>query len=528
MYYFFDNRIVKSASGVELTLGSVTKRVTNASWLDQYKWTADSDIPEWENRVTIMYPHVIYDENGVSVDGVTPVKYKMWYHSYCTKAPASDYKWFDFIIDKDNSRGVDIGDLHNNARGTFHWQGFALCYMESPDGISWTRPDCGEFYYKKQNGEIVGTNIVLIGNHGTGVHINTHPKAGAGEPRYLMATTGTGISWSEDGIHWEKPVIIKDGNKTDPWMPGDTHNQLLWSPELQRYVVISRGYIDKKIRTVIQFSSKDSLTSLRLMGEDMTYEERSAYWTEPRHVLYGASDAQPYSAPIIYADKGCYIGIVSIADFEINTKGTYQQVYAGLIWSPDGERWEYIKGGEPFIKNDSTFRLMRGNDYGMIYCAAPVVTGETTKIFYAATPELHYFKYSEIPDGIKEVMRAEIPLAVEDEFITRTTTLSFAEFVTDRYAGYKGIGSVTTTTFTITGDHIRFNAEGEVTVALLDPDGKVIEGFDHGDFSADDYSSYERRMRWKGDTVKLVGRTVFLEFRLNGATLYTVGGNIER
>ena len=52
-------------------------------------------------------------------------------------------------------------------------------------------------------------------------------------------------------------------------------------------------------------------------------------------------------------------------------------------------------------------------------------------------------------------------------------------------------------------------------------------GFDHGDFSADDYSSYERRMRWKGDTVKLVGRTVFLEFRLNGATLYTVGGNIE-
>lgn len=527
MYYFFDDRIVKSTKDASLVIGDVTKNTTNASWLDQYKWSADSDIPEWENRVTIMYPHVIYDENGISVDGINAAKYKMWYHSYCTKNPTSDYKWFDFIIDKNNTRNVDIGNFENDAKGHFDWEGFALCYMESNDGVNWTRPDCGEFYYKQQDGKIVGTNIVMIGQHGTGVHVNTHPNAGKGEPIYIMASTGTAISWSDDGIHWESPILIKDGNKTENYMPGDTHNQILWSPELERYVVISRGYIDG-VRTVLQFTSTEDLKSIRDMAKLSTYEEITSYWTEPEHVLFGTPDAQPYSAPIIYSHNGYYIGVVSMADFCDNNEGIYQQVHAELIWSPDGYKWSYILSGEPFIANDKEFAFKEGNDYGMIYCAAPVVIGERTKIFYAATPELHYFKYSEIPEFIKTHMKSEIPAAVEAEFITRSTTLNCAEFITDRYAGYYGkCGRIVTKEFKVTGKELRFNADGNVTVAVLDSEGNTIEGFEHSDYISGHYDGRETLMKWSGDISTLFGKVVSFEFILDNATLYTISGNIE-
>jgi len=527
MYYFFDDRIVSHAEDATLVLGNVEKRVTNASWLDQYKWSVDSDIPEWENRLTIMYPHVIYDENGISVDGKSPAKYKIWYHSYCTQNPSSDYKWYDYIIDKTNSRNVDLGDFENVANGRFDWAGYVLCYMESNDGVNWTRPNCGEFYYKKQNGEIIGTNIVLIGHHGAGVHVNTHPDAGNGEPLYIMATTGTAISWSDDGIHWEAPILIKDGNKTENYMPGDTHNQILWSPELERYVVISRGYIDG-VRTVLQFTSTEDLKSIRDMAKLSTYEEITSYWTEPEHVLFGTPDAQPYSAPIIYSHNGYYIGVVSMADFCDNNEGIYQQVHAELIWSPDATNWSYIENGQPFIPNDETFAFEKGNDYGMIFCAAPVVTGEKSKIFYAATPELHYFNYKEIPENIKELMKTEIPRAVEAEFITRTTTLNFAEFTTDRYAGFKSEdGTVVTKKFRILGETLKFNAEGNVSVAILDENGDVIDGFSHGEFIITENNANENVMRWKGDLKAIEGREISFEFKLDGAILYTVSGDIE-
>lgn len=525
MYYFFDDRIVSYTEDASLVLGDVEKKITNASWLDQYKWSVDSDIPEWENRLTIMYPHVIYDEDGISVDGKSPAKYKIWYHSYCTQNPSSDYKWYDYIIDKTNSRNVDLGDFKNVANGRFDWEGFVLCYMESNDGVNWTRPNCGEFYYKKQNGEIVGTNIVLIGQHGAGVHLNTHPDAGNGEPLYIMATTGTAISWSDDGIHWEAPILIKDGNKTENYMPGDTHNQIMWSPELERYVVISRGFIDG-VRTVLHFMSTDDLVSLRDMSKLTTYEERTAYWTEPCHVLTGTADAQPYSVPIVYATDGYYIGVVSVADFNNNNVGVYQQVHAELVWSSDSINWSYMVSGEPFIPNAESFAFEKGNDYGMIFCAAPTVIGGTTRIYYAATPELHYFNYGEIPEHIKNQMQTEIPKAVEAKFITRTTTLNYAEFTTDRYAGYYGDHArLVTNKFKITGSELKFNGDGKITVAVLDSNGNVIKGFEHDDFVCTPKGN-ESTMGWSDDISTLFGEEIRFEFKLENATLYTISGNV--
>ena len=79
---------------------------------------------------------------------------------------------------------------------------------------------------------------------------------------------------------------------------------------------------------------------------------------------------------------------------------------------------------EPISEKNEEFRFEKGNDYGMIYCAAPVVTEQDIKIFYAAMPELHYFKYEQIPDYIKALMEDENPGAAKEQFITRSTTLN--------------------------------------------------------------------------------------------------------
>ena len=199
-YYFFDFRIINEAENAELEVGTVTKSTTQAKWIDKYAWTTDSDIPDWEHRASILYPYVEY------TDG----KYKMWYEAHYTASPTAGFDWREYLIDASNSKNVELGEFTNIAKGTVYDGKDVLCYMESTDGVNWTRPDCGEFYYKTQEGEIIGTNIVFIGSHGLGVNRNQNPDSS--EPKYLMAgrayesdyypgsdptdLVGVAISWS--------------------------------------------------------------------------------------------------------------------------------------------------------------------------------------------------------------------------------------------------------------------------------------------------------------------------------------------
>lgn len=544
-YYFFDSRIVKYSENAELRLGTAQKTVTKASWLDQYSWTTDSGIPDWEQRVTIMYPYVLYNEDGISIDGVSSAKYKIWYHSWYSGSPIAGFDWRENLIDAKNANNVSLGDFANTAKGAIYGGGHVICYMESDDGVNWRRPNCGEFFYKTQSGEIIGTNIVFVGNHGPGISLNTHPQAGNGEPLFLLAgqadsatgDQGVAISWSDDGIHWESPVNIKSGNTTPIHMKADTHNQIFWSPELQRYIVISRGLTGQ--RTVLRMESKDSLTSVTQMktvknaSSKLSYwEDTGAYWTDPEVVIDGTLSRQPYSVPILNVSNGYYIGIVSVANFDKTVNiPPYQSVHAELVWSPDTKNWYYINGGQPFIENAEAFALEKGNDYGMIYSAAPVVTDVGTKFFYAALPELHYFDYAGVPDDIKKVTDANIPASKEKEAITRTTTMNVATIENDHYAGYFGEnGTLITSRFHVTGPAIKITADivngGFLSVAVLDESGNVIEGFGHDDFTKLTADCMDSPLNWKGAMSTLLGKNISLEFKINNAALYTVSGNI--
>ena len=539
-YYLFDSKYVQKVTDAALTQGAVEKIVTNARWADQYKWTPESHIPDWEHRVSILYPNVEY----------TGGKYKMWYFAQNVNSPVDAYPWTDHIIDKNNTQNVELGDFQNTAKGIIHEGRDVLCYMESDDGIHWIRPDLGEFYYQTRTGEIVGTNIAYIGMHGLGIRKNENPDPN--EPAYLMAGTawdvdtfireglpiGVAISYSDDGFHWEDAIAIKTGYECTPdihSIRADTHNQLFWSAELGRYVVITRGYTKKDgVRVIAYLESTDNLKSLKDLSKikvatgEKYWEKTSRYWTCPQMVLDHnvTSDAEPYSMPVAHLAEGCYGGVVSVANFNKKTSGVLHSVHAQLTWSRNGKDWHYMDKGNPFIPNASAFSLEPGNDYGMIYCAAPVSVDGKTEIFYSAIPELHYANYNEIPAAIKEIVDKKIPKAQEAKMFTRSSTLNIARMKKDRYAGYLAAnGSVTTSLFAVSGDQVTLTADikGSLKIEVLDEKGNVIDGYKAT--ILEDVT--DEPISWNGKNLSaLTGQKIAFRFSLNNACIYTIGGEI--
>lgn len=515
--YLFDESFIKSRKNTELKFENVHKANTSLFWYNPFSRPENCDIPDWERYVTIMYPFVVFDENGISVDGKNKAKYKLWFFSKAAK------DWVDNIIDKNNTNNIDLSDFKNTAKGVIRELDSALCYLESNDGINWVRPSCNEFFYKKKNGEIVGTNIVFIGEHGMGVHKNLNEN----EPRFLFACAmdGVGVNYSEDGIHWHTPTrILSRLDNEFTRLPGDTHNQIFWSPELSRYVVITRAFIGE-VRQVITLESTDVVKTIKdieileTLGAEL--KGVSKCFTKPKIALEGKLELQPYSMPITRLTENCYIGVVSVANFDSSNQDN-MKVYASLAYSNDGVNWNYLNDAKPFINNSKEFKLLQGNDYGMIFCAAPVITDDEVKIFYSATPELHYFSYDQIPEKIKNLVDQQFPKAKEAQAITRTTAMNVATFKKDRFAGlFSENGAIRTDVFKF-NDEISLNYElfenGEISVAIFDENEKEIEGFSHNDF----VSLKDNKPCWYSPISILKGQKISLEIKLNNATVYCI------
>ncbi len=527
-YYMFDHRIV-TAENAELVYGNIKKERTDAFWGDQYARTSGTQTPDWEHRISILYPYVLYQENGVGIDGGV-ARYKLWYHSW--KSGSID--WVKNIIDRENSNNIDLGGAVNKARGSIYPGDHAVCYMESEDGIRWRRPDCGEFFYKTSEGSIIGTNIVFIGNHGPGVSLNLHPDK-TREPRFLLAAAaedttdkGVAISRSQDGIHWERPFTIKSGKTTDTNMLADTHNQIIWSPELGRYVVTSRGWVGERV--VVQFTSKDQFAISENAvfprnGYEYYYKENEKNWEEPEITVQRTMNAQPYSMPIARISEGYYLGVVSVADFDKQTEGRFQSVHAELMWSYDAVHWFDLLGGTPFIANADSFAFEAGNDYGMIYSAAPVITKDETKFFYAALPEPHYFSFDQIPEQIVSQMNSYAPRAVKTQAITRSPSLNFVSVKNDKIAGYySSNGTVQVGPVDVSEIGVKIvsdiSPDGSISAAFLNENGAPLDGFSHSDFiglSADGYIIWKDRDRNRTKQLR-----VTVEIKLYDATVFAI------
>ena len=167
------------------------------------------------------------------------------------------------------------------------------CYVESKDGIHWTRPSLGliEFQGSKDN------NIVWIGNQNGGHNFapfkDANPAAQDSQ-RYKAVGSSSRDGKpvllgfvSPDGIHWsklrEKPIIT-DG-------AFDSLNVAFWDSVRQHYVAIYRAGL-AGVRTIKFASSEDFINWTPGVFAD--------YGDTPREQLYPNATRPYFRAPHIY------------------------------------------------------------------------------------------------------------------------------------------------------------------------------------------------------------------------------------
>ena len=209
---FLDQRNVADTVNMSLKIGTVQKHPSNPLFVE--------DRP-WEQRFDNFYGNIIYDE--------AEQLYRCWYSP--------------FIISNQCKPGMTLAE-----RSTTKYRGrkdmeMGICYAISKDGLTWDKPDLGlvEYDGTKQN------NLVWRGPHGAGIFKDdqdTDPNR-----RYKTIFLGMNTSSSANGLNWSEP------QKIDCNSAGDTHNNAIWSTELNKYVAFTRTWA-KTDREIVGMESK--------------------------------------------------------------------------------------------------------------------------------------------------------------------------------------------------------------------------------------------------------------------------------
>src|SRR5262249_4910782 len=140
------------------------------------------------------------------------------------------------------------------------------------------------------------------------------------------------------------------------WM-GDTHNNVLWAPTLQKYVLITRMWRQEPRQ--------------RLVGRAESIDFR--HWSESSPSFEGRNaDDQIYAMPT-FTHGDLYLGLPMIFHASTDT------VDCELAWSPDTIHWQRICSGTPLIPRGPAGSY----DSGCIYAAAtPIVLGNEIRLYY--------------------------------------------------------------------------------------------------------------------------------------------------
>jgi hypothetical protein len=430
-YLMLDSRVVEQAANARLRVGTVVKHPANPLFKE--------DRP-WEVRFDNLYANILYDADEQL--------YKCWYSPFIRdvedKPPMSRWDKVPY-----QPRGREMG----------------VCYATSKDGLKWEKPELGlvEFDGSTAN------NLVLRGPHGAGVFKDLDEE----EPRrrYKMFYKGSGsmkVRFSPDGLCWDAERPAAGVN-----VPGDTHNNAFWSPELDRYVAVTR--MREEQRLVARTESADFLA-----------------WTPAVEVLRGDVQNQTYAMPVFcYGDV--YLGLVMIL------RRQDDRVHCELAWSPDSVTWHRVDQGNPL----TPLAEEQGRyDWGCAYAAAyPVVMPDGgIRLYYGASNGRH----TSWRDGF----------------------LALATLRPDGWAGYEPVdadlpATIQTGPLTCRGGTLRLTADaanGTVSVAVLDKDGKVVTRSKPmtGDVTG-------AAVPWQNDFAlsQLAGTPVRLVFEIRRARVYS-------
>ncbi|MEM7231547.1 MAG: serine hydrolase domain-containing protein [Planctomycetota bacterium] len=407
-FLLLDSRVIASKSNAELTPGTVTKNENNPLFVEDQPWE-----PRYDN----MYPNVVFDAEEQL--------YKCWYCPFIidertTKTPQS----------KRNPESRDYMSARPAAREE------AILYATSKDGIRWEKPSLGlvEFRGSQAN------NIVCRGAGGSGVIKDL--RESKPERRYkafYCTDSGYKMRYSRDGLRWSAEVALPGVGQSD------THANMIWAPELNKYVGILRHYDRVPItghRKVARTESIDAVT-----------------WTKSKTVLEGTPLKQLHDMTIFRAG-GVYLGLLGCMNYPSSKSRDGVRQHIELAWSPDSYTWHRIAQGTPLIDHTRAEVTEYGKtpyDWGAMFPAAPVFSESEIRIYYGAS-DWYFFDW-------------------------RKGGLALATLRPDGWAGYEPADkNLTATIKTVaipkSGDGLRITADvsegGSIQVTELDRNGKRL------------------------------------------------------
>ena len=402
-YLLLDDRIVASASNLSLTVGVVAKHPANPLFIE--------DKP-WEQRFDNLYGNVIFDTEEQL--------YKCWYSP--------------FIISNRCNPGMTLEDRRATPYTGRTDMEMGICYAVSKDGLNWDKPDLNSVEYDGDT----HNNLVWRGPHGAGILLD--PNESDANRRYKCIFQGLYTSYSADGLNWARPEKIECDSA------GDTHNNAIWVPELNKYVAFTRTWT-KTDREIVGMESKVNhgwaRQVARLESKDF------AEWSNTEVIIEGSNwELQPYAISV-FKHAGLYLGMIAIHD------QVSDRVWTELAWSPDTYNWHRIDEGNALIGCSAT---KLDYDYGCVYpCIAPVFLDDEIRLYYGGSDWLH--------------------------FDWRTGCLALASLRPDGFAGYtpnnnNSPGVLTTATIPYAGESLKVSADiavqGSLRVRILNGQNELL------------------------------------------------------
>ena len=450
-----DTRVVDEVENANLTLGTIKKNENNPLFTE--------DKP-WEPRYDNMYPNVIYDEE----DKI----YKCWYFSFIIEKRTTSTP-----VEKRNPESTNYMNVRPTGRDE------AILYATSKDGIHWEKPELGivEFQGSKKN------NIVCRGPSGAGVLKDLRdPDPKRCYKAFYAAQVGYMqlVRFSPDGLHWGPEIRCPEIA-----IQSDTHANMIWSPEIQKYIGIVRHYDRVPIvgnRKIARTESADAVK-----------------WTKAKLIIEGTPLKQLHDM-VIFRDGGVYLGLLGRMHYpSMKSKDGVRQ-HVELAWSPDSYTWHRICPGTPLIGPTPTEETKYGKmpyDWGCFFASTPIFRDGEIQIYYGAC-DWYFFDW-------------------------RKSGLALATLRPDGWAGYEQIdgnkpASITTTPVVCAGDKLQFSADvsgaGSIKVTLLDKENKELAVGEPIKQTVTD-----TQVKWpEGFSLEtLKGNQIRLRFELRDAKLYS-------
>jgi hypothetical protein len=370
-----------------------------------------------------------------------------------------------------------------------------LLYATSEDGIHWNRPNLHlvEFEGSKANN--------LLDFHCESPSIVLDPAVDDPSKRYKMLASGGGygVAYSPDGLHWQR-------YEKNPVLPGGDTCTLAYDPESGEFLAFHKRSHDyrgaTRRRLVYLATSKDMQT-----------------WSAPQLVMApdAVDDAQTRD------EGGQFSHFYNMSAFRYGRqwlglvthfrhmgpppeKGPSQSGQDGpidvqLVHSRDGRNWQRCEDRSPVIPN-GPYAYDAGCVLGVTN--QPIVTDDEVWMYYSAITTTHggYLPQKEI-------------------------SIARAAWRLDGWCSLRagaGGGSVETVPLRPEGDRLLVNANasaGTITIAVLDPDGKPLPGYQETDCIPLQKATVRQAVRWAGHNRLPIDRPIRLRFSLRNADLFS-------